>query len=151
VRKFILTRWQVLLGVAITVAWWWYMELTGASNLLPNDLRLFLFIASWPLLAWFIFWLAIIAIRWLRANQVGAARALVELATFAAMIGVAYFVATLFPHEVKTYSYSDPAWVNATHDAPSATVFAAVLIAEVAMYIAWRVSNTTTNPIDRNP
>jgi hypothetical protein len=75
-----------------------------------------------------------------RRDQVGLgeipliiARALAEIAAFAAMIGVAMLVTYLFPGRHFWHG-------EVSRDAAySPVVFAATLISEVGMYILWRV------------
>jgi hypothetical protein len=155
-RKWRLARWQVLLGAAATVAWWVYLwvdyknkrgqaaqfyvnwentKQAGEQLALDYDILYKDFYAAALLVipAWFIFWLFIIAIRWV--NHPKAARALTEVAAFAAMIGVAMLVTYLFPERHFWHGQVS----NEFNYSP--VVFAATLISEGALYIAWKVLN----------
>jgi len=159
-RRWRLARWQVLLGVAATVAWWLFLyNRLGHFSVAPvdlpplhgpwsdDDLRAYSaklyarqLSEAWSdaylaLPAWFVFWLSVIAVRWASANIPLVARALAEIAAFAAMIGVAMLVTYLFPERHFWHG-------EVSRDAAySPVVFASVLICEVALYIAWRVLN----------
>jgi hypothetical protein len=92
--------------------------------------------------AWLVYWPSVIAIsraaRGASANHPVAARALTEVAAFAAMIGVAMLVTYLFPERHFWHG-------KVSHDATySPVVFAATLISEVGMYISWRVLGAVT-------
>jgi hypothetical protein len=167
-RKFRLTRWQVLLGVALTVAWWGYVAFAYVSDapyyvhaperdpffgsfVIPSTTDVYILAALWAIPAWLVYWLAVIAIGWSLRNNASARRVLVEIATFAVMIGVAYFVATLFPHEVKTHSWSGTSWMDATQSVPSATVFAATLISEAMIYVAFRILGSLNKAAHAEP
>jgi hypothetical protein len=137
-RKWRLAPWQVWLGAALTFAWWGFLTYILLVESLPNFTDI-LFAASWPLPAWLVYWLFVNAIkgttRWVSANHPGAARALTEVAAFAAMIGGAMLVTYLFPERHFWHG-------EASRDAAySPVVFAPVLICEVAMYIAWKILN----------
>jgi hypothetical protein len=170
-RKWRLARWQVLLGAAATVAWWLFLyNRLGHFSVAPVDLpplhgpwsdedlraysaKLYArqLSEAWSdaylaLPAWFVFWLFVIAVKWVSAHRPVVVRALVEIAAFAAMLGVAMFVTYLFPerHFWHGEASDDPVY--------SPMVFASVLICEVALYIAWRVLNAlkpaVVQPVD---
>lgn len=162
-RKWRLARWQVLLGIALTVAWWGLIALKYGQDS-PSD---YMDSVDWAHLnglrsegmnaeakafeaecyakhlseawapaslaapAWLLYWAIIVAVRRVPA----VARVLVEIAAFAAMLGVAMFVTHLFP--------SKHFWHGQASDDPvySPMVFASVLICEVALYIAWKIIN----------
>jgi hypothetical protein len=132
-RKWRLTRWQALLGAAATFAWWGFMGYSiPAADPLWKDPLLILFIASWVIPAWLVYWLFVTAVRRASANIPLVARALAEIAAFAAMIGVAMLVTYLFPERHFWHG-------EVSRDAAySPLVFAATLVCEVAMYIAAR-------------
>jgi hypothetical protein len=97
------------------------------------------FAASLAVPAWLVYWPSVIAIsgaaRGACANHPVAARALTEVAAFAAMIGVAMLVTYLFPERHFWHG-------EVSRDAAySPVVFASVLICEVALYIAWKIVN----------
>jgi hypothetical protein len=143
-RKWRLTRWQALLGAAATIAWWAFVGDDFVHE--PNpDVAWYLFGASWAIPAWLLYWAIIVATRWVSARRPVVVRALVEIAAFAAMIGVAMLVTYLFPErhfwhgEVsREFNYSP-------------LVFAATLISEVGMYISWRVLGAVTQASKPGP
>jgi hypothetical protein len=105
------------------------------AALLRKDPLIILFVASWVIPAWLVYWLFVIAVRRASANIPLVARALAEIAAFAAMIGVAMLVTYLFPERHFWHG-------EVSRDAAySPVVFASVLICEVALYIAWKIVN----------
>ena len=89
-RKWRLAPWQVLLGAAATVAWWGFLTYIPLVESVPNHI---LIAASWPLPAWLVYWLFVIAFRetakWASTSHPKAVRALTEVAAFTAMVGLA--------------------------------------------------------------
>jgi hypothetical protein len=133
-RKWRLAPWQVLLGATATAAWWGYVAYVPLVQdpLLRKDPLTILFVAAWIMPVWLVYWLFVIAIRRASANIPLVARALAEIAAFAAMIGVAMLVTYLFPERHFWHG-------EVSRDAAySPLVFAATLVCEVAMYIAPR-------------
>jgi hypothetical protein len=146
-RKWRLARWQVLLGATATAAWWGYVAYVPLVQdpLLRKDPLIILFVASWVIPAWLVYWLFVIAVRRASANIPLVARALAEIAAFAAMIGVAMLVTYLFPERHFWHG-------EVSRDAAySPVVFAATLISEVGMYISWRVLGAVTQASKPGP
>jgi hypothetical protein len=61
-RRYRLARWRVLLGAALTLAWWSYVGYHFVYDSIA-DAAVYLFVASWPLTAWLVYWPSAIAIR----------------------------------------------------------------------------------------
>jgi hypothetical protein len=141
-RKWRLATGLVLLGATATVAWWGFVGYSLLSGNLPEDPLLILFIASWVIPAWLVYWPSAIAIRGVSTNRPGAVRA---LAALAAMIGVAMLVTYLFPGRHFWHG-------EVSRDAAySPLIFAATLISEVGMYISWRVLGAVTQASKPGP